>query len=78
MPVYHIRRTEWGTPVSEEGYDSVFNTVIAIGKKFSQKNADEDVLFADTALFMAIGSSGSRYIASQISELNKKDIVEKE
>ncbi len=27
MPVYNIRRTEWGTPVSEEGYDSVFNTM---------------------------------------------------
>lgn len=57
-------------------YDSVFNTVIAIGKKFSKKNSDEDVLFADTALFMAIGSSGSKYIASQISQLNKKDDIE--
>jgi len=54
-------------------YDSVFNTVIAIGKKFSLKNATDDELFSDTALFMAIGSSGSKYIASQICDLNKKN-----
>ncbi len=52
-------------------YDSVFNTVIAIGKKFSLRNSTDDELFSDTALFMAIGSSGSKYIASQICELNK-------
>jgi len=54
-------------------YDSVFNTVIAIGKKYSQKNYGEDELFADTALYMAMGSSSSKYIASQIVELNKKN-----
>lgn len=54
-------------------YDSTFNTIIAIGKKFSKKNEDEDVLFADTALYMAIGSSGSKYVASQITHLNKLD-----
>ncbi len=52
-------------------YDSVFNTIIAIGKKYSLRNASDDELFADTALFMAIGSNGSKYIASQISALNK-------
>lgn len=54
-------------------YDSVFNTVIALGKKFSLRNPTEEDLFSDTAIFMAIGSSGSKYIASQIVELNKKD-----
>lgn len=52
-------------------YDSVFNTVIAIGKKFSLKNQTDSNLFSDTAIFMAIGSSASKYIASQIVELNK-------
>lgn len=54
-------------------YDSVFNTVLAIGKKFSQRNQADSNLFSDTAIFMAIGSSGSKYIASQIVELNKKE-----
>ncbi len=54
-------------------YDSVFNTVIAIGKKFSLKNATDDELFSDQALFMEIVSIGSKYIASQISNLNKKN-----
>ena len=54
-------------------YDSTFNTIITIGKKFSKKNEDEDVLFADTALYMAIGSSASKYVASQITHLNKLD-----
>lgn len=53
-------------------YDSTFNTVLAIGKKFSQKNASEDELFGDTALFMAMGSGASKYIATQIVEINKK------
>lgn len=52
-------------------YDSTFNTILAIGKKFSRKNSTDDELFADTALFMAIGSSGSKYLASKITELNK-------
>ncbi len=52
-------------------YDSVFNTVLAIGKKYSLKNSSDDELFSDTALFMAIGSNASKYIASQISKLNK-------
>ena len=52
-------------------YDSTFNTIIAIGKKFSKRNDDDDVLFSDTALYMAIGSSGSKYVASQITKLNK-------
>ena len=56
-------------------YDSTFNTIIAIGKKFSKRNDDDDVLFADTALYMAIGSSGSKYVASQITKLNK-DVLE--
>ena len=54
-------------------YDSVFNTVIAIGKKYSQRNIAEDALFTDTALYMAMGSSSSKYIASQIVELNKSE-----
>ncbi len=54
-------------------YDSVFNTVIAIGKKFSKRNESDEDLFSDTAIFMAIGSSGSKYIATQIAELNKKE-----
>lgn len=54
-------------------YDSVFNTVIAIGKKYSLRNSGEDALFADTALFMSIGSNASKYIASQISGLNKSN-----
>lgn len=57
-------------------YDSVFNTVIAIGKKYSLRNSGEDELFTKTALYMAMGSSASKYIASQIVELNKKDIEE--
>ena len=27
MPVHHIKRQHWGTDISEEGYDSVFNTM---------------------------------------------------
>lgn len=54
-------------------YDSTFNTVIAIGKKFSLKEAADDEFLSDTALYMAIGSSASKYIASQISEINKED-----
>lgn len=54
-------------------YDSVFNTVVAIGKKYSQRNLDEDSLFTDTALYLAMGSSSSKYIASQIVELNKSE-----
>lgn len=50
-------------------YDSVFNTVIAIGKKYSKVVQDD--MFADTALYMAMGSSSSKYIASQIVGLNK-------
>lgn len=55
-------------------YDSVFNTVIAIGKKYSQRYIGEDELFTDTALYMAMGSSSSKYIASQIVELNKENL----
>lgn len=51
-------------------YDQTFNTILAIGKKFNKKSDDE--LFADTALYMAIGSSGSKYLASRITELNRK------
>ena len=51
-------------------YDSVFNTVLALGKKFSTKVSDEDASFSDTALFMAIGSNASRYIALQIARLD--------
>jgi DNA-binding transcriptional MerR regulator len=54
-------------------YDSVFNTVIAIGKKYSNRIFESDELFTDTALFMSIGSNASKYIASEIMELNKKD-----
>lgn len=56
-----------------DSYDSVFNTVIAIGKKYNQRNDTEDELFADTALFLAMGSSASKYIASQIAKLNEKN-----
>ena len=59
-------------------YDSVFNTVIAIGKKFSKKNQTDTNLFSDTAIFMAIGSSGSKYIASQIVKLNKEEKTEEQ
>ena len=51
-------------------YDETFNTILAIGKKFNNKTADE--LFGDTALYMAIGSSGSKYLALRITELNRK------
>ena len=53
-------------------YDSTLNTVFAIGKKYSSKNTSADELFGDTALYMAIGSSGSKYVASRIVNLNKK------
>ena len=52
-------------------YDSVFNTIIAIGKKYSLRNPEDSESLTDTALFMAIGSNGSKYIASQIAEINK-------
>lgn len=52
-------------------YDSVFNTVLAIGKKFSKKSLQGDDIFSDTAFFMAIGSSASKYLATQIAEMNK-------
>ena len=54
-------------------YDSTLNTVFAIGKKYSSKNESEDELFLDTALYMAIGSSGSKYVASKIVNINKKN-----
>lgn len=56
-----------------ELYDNTFNTIIAIGKKFCNKTASEDVIFGDAALFLAIGSSESRYIAKQIVDLSKKE-----
>lgn len=54
-------------------YDSVFNTVLALGKKFSTRASDEDALFSDTAIFMAIGSNASKYIATQIAELGERE-----
>lgn len=54
-------------------YDSTFNTVIAIGKKFSLKKPEDGEFLSDTALFMAIGSSASKYIASQIYNINKRE-----
>lgn len=54
-------------------YDNTFNTIIAIGKKFSNKTASEDAMFEDAALFLAIGSSGSRYIAKQIIDISKTE-----
>ena len=54
-------------------YDSTFNTVIAIGKKFSKRNGCDDELFSDTALYMAMGSSGSKYIATQIAKMNREN-----
>ena len=52
-------------------YDSTLNTVFAIGKKYSSKNQLDDELFGDTALYMAIGSSLSNYVASRIVNINK-------
>ena len=52
-------------------YDSVFNTVLALGKKFSARVSDEDAFFSDTAIFMSIGSNISRYVATQIAELSE-------
>ena len=54
-------------------YDSVFNTVLALGKRFSTKASDGDTEFSDTALFMAIGSNASKYIALQIAELSNSE-----
>lgn len=59
-----------------ELYDNTFNTIIAIGKKFSSKTASDDAVFGDAALFLAMGSSGSRYIAKQIVDLSKKENIE--
>lgn len=53
-------------------YDQTMNTILAIGKKYSKKNMVDDELFTDTALYMAIGSSGSKYIASQIVKINEE------
>lgn len=58
-------------------YDSTLNTVFAIGKKFSSKSVDEASLFEDTALYMAIGSSGSKYVASRIVQINKEKSMQK-
>lgn len=55
-------------------YDSTFNTVLAIGKKFSRKNANEDELLGDTAFFMAMGSSHSKYISTQIAEIKRNNL----
>lgn len=60
-----------------ELYDNTFNTIIALGKKFSSKTATEDSVFGDSALFLAMGSSGSRYIAKQIVDISKKENEEK-
>ena len=35
------------------------------------KNASEDELFGDTALFMAMGSSHSKYIATEIAKIKR-------
>ena len=56
-----------------ELYDKTYNTIIALGKKFSTKTASDDAVFGDAALFLAIGSSGSRYIAKQIVDLSKDE-----
>lgn len=61
-----------------ELYDKTFNTILAIGKKFSTKTASDDEVFGDAALFLAMGSSGSRYIAKQIVDLNKKEEKKKQ
>ena len=45
-----------------------------IGSKIfepSDKNASEDELFGDTALFMAMGSSHSKYIATEIAKIKR-------
>ena len=54
-------------------YDSVFNTVIALCKKFSTKASDGDASFSDTAIFMAIGSNASRYLALKIAEIDDNE-----
>lgn len=54
-------------------YDNTLNTIIAIGKKFSSKTDSDDEVFGDTALFLAMGSSGSKYISKQIVDLSKKE-----
>ena len=54
-------------------YDKTFNTIIALGKKFSTKTASDDAVFGDSALYLAIGSSGSRYIAKQIVDIGKNE-----
>ncbi len=56
-----------------ELYDNVFNTIIAIAKKFSSKTSNEDTIFGDAALFLAMGSSGSKYMAKQIVDISKKE-----
>jgi len=53
-------------------YDSVFNTVLALGKKSSNKFSDEEASFSDTAIFLAIGSSASKYLSLKISEIDDK------
>ncbi len=53
-------------------YDTTLNTIFAIGKKFSSKTDSDDEVFGDTALFLAMGSSGSKYISKQIVDLSKK------
>jgi DNA-binding transcriptional MerR regulator len=52
-------------------YDNTLNTVIAIGKRFSKKTGDE--ILGDAAIYLAIGSSGSRYIAKKIVDINRKN-----
>ena len=49
-------------------FDSTANTVIAINKKFLQKKA---TCLEDAAMYMAIGSNTSKYIAKQILEENR-------
>lgn len=52
-------------------YDSTFNTVVAIGKKFNSKNKTDEDAWEDTALYMAIGSNAARHVAETILKQTK-------
>lgn len=53
-------------------YDKTFQTVIAIGHKFNSRNQTNSTLSEDTALYMAIGSNVSKYVAGMILDVNNK------
>jgi len=53
-------------------YDKTFKVVLSIGTKFNSRNPTNSTLSEDTALYMAIGSNISKYVAETVLHVNNK------